>query len=337
MKQIVELQPGERSEVFNEAGATLGLPPSYVEKDFWVCWTLGVLFGDPVSGQHLTFRGGTSLSKGWGLIRRFSEDIDLAMARVWVEAKLPDPGEAGINTAERDRRFKRLRDACRQAIRDKLYPLLTTEVAKLGGEAKVELEDLDQARDPFVIKLHYPKGAIKAPGDYSQAVVKIELSGRADDWPQEARGISPYVFKALPQLGKSDPVNVQCVLPRRTFWEKAALLHEQHTRPEAKALAVRQARHLYDLVQLWESVSKDAELVKLFPGVMMHRQAFYGYSWVNYAKLKPGDLKLAPPEDRMRDWRLDYQAMATMFFEEPPEFDRLVASLREIKTKLGAL
>ena len=180
MDQIIELSVDDRRDVFNEAGVQLGLPPFYVEKDYWVCWVLRLMFGHETMGPHLTFRGGTSLSKGWDLIKRFSEDIDVAMSRDWVDPDLPDLGEQGISTAQRDRQLRRLRGACRKAIRDDLVPLLEAEAAELGDGASVVVVALENARDPFVIELHYPKGGMEIPGDYSRAVVKIELSGRAE-------------------------------------------------------------------------------------------------------------------------------------------------------------
>jgi predicted nucleotidyltransferase component of viral defense system len=101
MNRIASLSSAERRAVFNEAGVSLGLPPFHVEKDFWVCWVLGTLFGDAGVGPHLTFRGGTSLSMGWGLIERFSEDIDLAMARSshWIRRAIPSAFTSTIRRA----------------------------------------------------------------------------------------------------------------------------------------------------------------------------------------------------------------------------------------------
>ncbi len=97
MNAVLQLSVEERVEFFTQAGAELGLPAFYVEKDFWVCWTLEVLFNSELIGPHLSFRGGTSLSKGWGLIDRFSEDIDLSISRDWIDPELPDPTDESIS------------------------------------------------------------------------------------------------------------------------------------------------------------------------------------------------------------------------------------------------
>lgn len=338
MKQIIELSLAERAEVFTQAGAELGLPAFYIEKDFWVCWVLGLLFSDERMGPHLTFRGGTSLSKCWGLIDRFSEDVDLAMSREWVDPDLPNPAEAGISNAQRESRLTQLRRACREAVRTEVLPYLETELKQLGGGAKVEAVKLDQARDPFVIDLQYPAGGLDVPGDYHTAVVKVELSGRADDWPQEDRNIRPFVADAFPQqLGPWLPMQVACVTPARTFWEKAALLHERYSQGDEVKLGARQARHLYDLVQLWKHVKGEEGLAELFEGVKLHRKTFFNYGRVDYDRLRPGDLVLVPPDDQLADWRGDYQAMSPMFIGEPPTFGTLIASIAKIEQELETL
>ena len=150
MNTIATLPVKERRALFNETGVRMGLPPFHIEKDFWVCWALAVLFDNAEVGPHLTFRGGTSLSKGWGLIERFSEDIDLAMARAWFGV-LKDPAEKGIVSAERDRRLKGLRDECRRMITQVLCPVIEKEAGTLKEPMKIEVEPLDKARDPFCI------------------------------------------------------------------------------------------------------------------------------------------------------------------------------------------
>jgi hypothetical protein len=259
------------------------------------------------------------------------------MSREWVDPDLPNPGEERINRAERDRRLQRLRRACRQAIREEVVPLLEASVAELGDGACVEVIDLDRARDPFVIKLQYPPCHLKVPADYHEENVKIELSGRADVWPQETRHISPFVADAFPSMGSWKRMQVSCVMPARTFWEKAALLHERYAQGHTETLGVRQSRHLYDLVRLWEHVKCDDGLLGLFDGVKMHRKAFFNYGRVDYDNLLPGNLVLVPPKDQISAWRGDYQAMEIMFNGERPPFDQLIAAIAAIEKELRAL
>jgi predicted nucleotidyltransferase component of viral defense system len=138
MKKIAALPVADRRALFNETGVRTGLPPFHVEKDFWVCWTLSTLFRTKAIGPFLTFRGGTSLSKCWGLIDRFSEDIDLSMARAWF-SNAKDPGESGISNSERETRLKGLRDECRKIISEVLVPEIQMETAKLPAPLKSKL------------------------------------------------------------------------------------------------------------------------------------------------------------------------------------------------------
>lgn len=337
MNTVALLSARERRELFTEAAAETGLPPFHVEKDFWVCWVLSAFFGSPEVGQHLTFRGGTSLSKAWGVIERFSEDIDLAMARPWL-GSAKDPGEEGISPSAKERRLKALRDECRQVIAAVLVPVLRQAADGLSEPWNLEVEPLENARDPFCLHFEYPGTGLRPPADYNRAMVKVELSGRADGWPMEGRTIVPYVADVFPQQTGAPRLTLSCVRPERTFWEKAALVHEQNVRPGARRLAPRQARHLADLVRLWEAGVAQANGFKaLFEGVKAHRHTYFDYSWVDYGALRAGELQLAPPQSRAAEWQADYDAMRGMFFRDPPDFDAVVKRLHDIEGALRAL
>ncbi len=338
MNIVAQLPSEDRLALFTEAGARLGLPPFHMEKDFWVCWVLATLFEHPAVGPNLTFRGGTSLSKAWGVIDRFSEDVDLAMSRDWLgDAK--NPGEAGISPSEKTRRHKALREECREAINDQLVPALQAAAAGLPEPNRIEVEPLEKARDPFCIHFEYPGTGLRPPADYNKAMVKVELSGRADGWPMSERSIRPYITEVFPEETGNPSLTLSCVRPERTFWEKASLIHEQHTaKPEKAALKPHQARHLFDLVRLWNhGVANEANFVALFAGVKAHRHAYFDYNWIDYDRLQPKDLQLVPSPERLPEWKADYQAMRSMFFKEPPDFDELVEQLRIIEQSLTRL
>jgi len=213
MKAVAALSAKDRRDLFTETGVRMGLPPFHIEKDFWVCWTLAALFDDSNTGPHLTFRGGTSLSKAWGVIERFSEDIDLAMSRTWL-GDASDPGEAGISTSEKERRLKALRDECRKAVAEQLTPALKTAAENTLSESfGLEVESLEKARDPFCLFFEYPGTGLKPPANYNKAMVKIELSGRADGWPMESRKIRPYVTEQFPEITGVVTLQLSCVRP----------------------------------------------------------------------------------------------------------------------------
>jgi hypothetical protein len=338
MNAIAQLSARDRRDLFTEAAARSGLPPFHLEKDFWVCWTLGVLFGHDGTRQHLTFRGGTSLSKAWRIIERFSEDIDLSISRQWFEDE-KDPGEPGLTPGEIEKRLAKLRRNCRAAIETKLKPVIQEAIAHLPGSPRIELEPLEQARDPFCIHVHYPQTDLKAPEDYNRPSVKVELSGRAEGWPMEPRSFRPYAVEHFAQLKEGTEITVPAVSPARTFWEKAALVHEQLCRPGDRPPAAFQARHLYDLPRLWQQseIVKAPGMAALFHNVREHRAAFFGYKWMDYANLTAADLKLVPSNTQESMWREDYARMKAMFFNTPPTFDQVLASLREIEHGLSVL
>jgi len=132
------------------------------------------------------------------------------------------------------------------------------------------------------------------------------------------------------------PAKDRRILLERTFWEKAALLHEQNTRAGARPPAPRQARHLSDIVELWQSLSNSVRLRELFPEVIAHRRAFFDYTWVDYANMTPSSLKLIPSDLALPEWQADYKAMQSMFHSTPPDFQELLAALKHIESSLQA-
>jgi len=337
---VATLSANERREVFTETGVRLGMAPFHVEKDFWVCWTLVALFTDSQIGPNLVFRGGTSLSKGWGLIQRFSEDIDLAMNRGWIEeVSEPDAGFSNASKSQQERRLKNLRKKCRALIRKSIVPRLSERLARIveDAPARIVLEAIDKARDPFVVYFRYPESGLTPPSDYFQARVKLELSGRADGVPVSVRNVEPYVSDVFPRMVPAgQQYKIPCVQPIRTFWEKVALIHEQNTRPERAAPASRQSRHLYDVHQLWTAggLTDDAnENDVLFRTVMQHRNLFFAYNWVNHLELEQKDLVICPPKPELNLWHNDYRKMESMFIESAPAFEQVVATLRAIEAQ----
>lgn len=152
----------------------------------------------------------------------------------------------------------------------------------------------------------------------------------------EPRSFRPYVAETFPQFAPDVDVTIPTVSPARTFWEKAALVHEQLSRPGDRPLPAFQARHLYDLHRLWQrtEVTQAPGLAALFESVKQHRATFFGYNWMDYARLNPSNLKLVPDNEKAAAWRDDYARMRPMFFTTPPAFDDLLIHLREIEKSL---
>ena len=162
---------------------------------------------------------------------------------------------------------------------------------------------------------------------YVQPVVKIELGARSDTEPSETPQIRPYLSEAFPQILGPGAFPVHAVAPRRTFWEKAMLVHEETFRPADKPRKIRLARHYYDL---WCLITKGVAAQALaepglFQRVAAHREIFFRWSWVDYTTLRPDSLRLVPPDDQLAAWRQDYQTMrGEMFFGKVPTFDEIL-------------
>lgn len=325
MDGFIQKPAAEKTQALKEAAARLDIPARIVEKDFWVCWTLRELFALPGHGPQLTFKGGTSLSKGWKLIERFSEDIDVVIDR----DSLGFPGEELSG-----KQLERLKDACSARVVKKLLPDLREQLARqLPKGAKWHIEAAEASEDPDLqtILFHYPTEFPEGTG-YIRGAVKIELGARSEPEPAESPEMRPLLAEALPDFVADASFAVRTVVPRRTFWEKAMLLHEETWRPAGKPRKARLSRHYYDL---WCLITKGvaAEAVKdegLFERVAAHRKAFFRYGWMDYDTLSKGSLRVLPLPDQEAEWRKDYEAMrGEMFFRDPPPFDDVLKVIGE--------
>jgi len=323
-----------RRTVCEQAQDTLGLPPATIEKDFWVCWTLKKLFDLTDWGAHLTFKGGTSLSKGWALIERFSEDIDIVINRDALGfggEMAPDRARSKKQTRKR---LDALKEASQRCVNETLLPLLRQAVSQeMPQELSWQLDPDPDDPDRQTLLLTYPT-AIADRMAYLRQVVKIELGARSDTEPAQVVDIHPYIVDAFPALFSQAHFSVRAVSLERTFWEKAMLLHEETFRPREKKRQARMARHYYDLYRLIESGIGDKASVDLalFERIVAHRRVYFKHGWVRYDTLCPGRLRLVPPDEQLADWKSDYAGMKDeMFFGEPPAFDDIIEKVREFQ------
>ncbi len=339
VKAFLELPEARRRSAFLQVNEQMGLQSVSVEKDFWVCWTLRELFALPGIGEHLTFKGGTSLSKAWKLIHRFSEDIDLVVDK----ELLGFGGDASPDHAPSKKqskvRLEKLAETCKNWVQEKLLPELNKRIRTSLGDDGWRLEVDPDMPDGQCLLFHYPTVFSKEAAGYVRPVVKIELGARSDDWPAESREIQAYVTELFPQLDADAVFSVKVLASERTFWEKACLLHEETFRPKEKRRKIRMARHYYDLWCLLQAGVGERALAdrELFARVASHREIFFSYSWVDYSTHKPGTFRLMPPEEHLADWRSDYQEMlGPMFFGETPTFDELIAAARTFEERFNA-
>ena len=320
MDSFIALPDERRLAFLQEAEARVSLPSISIEKDFWVCWTLRELFGLPEWQGRLAFKGGTSLSKGWKLIKRFSEDIDVVISRESLGFSGDASPEAASSKKERKRRLDSLKAACQKDVQESLRPALDARFRSLlPANLRWSLDIDEDDADKQTLLFNYPSAFPGAPG-YVRRRVKIEMGARSDSEPSEMRIIAPYLAEAFPSL-KMQGCSIHTVAARRTFWEKAMLLHEENQRPLGKPLKPRLARHYYDIWCLIDKhvASEALADMELFGRIVAHREVFFNWSWVNYSTFRPGVFNLAPSKERLHEWRRDYDAMRVeMFFGEPP-------------------
>ena len=329
MNAFISLTPEERYSACMQVEESMQLQAVSVEKDFWVCWTLREIFTLPSIGDHLTFKGGTSLSKAWQIIQRFSEDIDLVVDKEALGFGGDAAPDKASSNKQRKARLEKLMEACRQWVQGMLQPALAARLLATLGETGWRIEIDPDMPDGQCLLFYYPSAFQQTAAGYVRPVVKIELGARSDDWPHEMKSIQPYVTECFPALGPNAAFPVRVLAAERTFWEKACLLHEETFRPADKPRKFRMARHYYDLWCLLEAGVGERALAQtaLFQRVAEHRELFFRFSWVDYSTHKPGTFRLTPPADHLAEWQTDYQAMlGPMFFGDTPTFAQIMAA-----------
>ena len=260
MDTVLQLTSKQRVELFESAALKTGMDAVILEKDFWVCWTLKELFRLPTIGEHLIFKGGTSLSKVFKIIERFSEDIDVSIDRSFLGFGGANEPEAGASNKEKQRRIEALKAACQQKIAGELLPALEAAIkSKVRRDEKWSLRSDDEDPDKQTLLFDYPTSFAPDATGYIRRAVKIEMGARADHWPCETKTVTPYVAEQFPQGFKEPSCAVKVLSVERTFWEKATILHAEFHRPADKPMPERFSRHYGDFYELiHKGVSKSA-------------------------------------------------------------------------------
>lgn len=340
MDTFLQIPSARRLLAFQQVDEAMGLQAVSVEKDFWVCWTLRELFSLPHIGTHLTFKGGTSLSKAWKLIQRFSEDIDIIVDKEALGFGGDAAPDRAPSNKQRKARLADLMDACHKWVQGTLQPAFASRIRAVLGDTDWLLEVDPDMPDGQCLLFHYPSVFPPTAAGYVRPVVKIELGARSDDWPHEEKPILPYVTEHFPALDSAPAFSVRVLTSERTFWEKACLLHEETFRPPGKPRKIRMARHYYDLWCLLRAGVGESALAQpaLFQRVAEHRELFFRFSWVDYTTHKPGTFRLTPPAEHLPNWRSDYTEMlGPMFFGPTPSFEEMIAAATEFETSFNTL
>jgi hypothetical protein len=336
MDNFLLLKDVDKKAYFDVVAHDLGVTPQLIEKDFWVCWILKTLFSLPTSGSHLTFKGGTSLSKCYNVIKRFSEDVDVSIERTFLTSQESIEPDMKQGTNENQRRLDRLKQACQEKIADVIIPELEKKIGSaLSGMGKWEIKLDPDDPDNQTVLFAYPSVIDNGKGGYVQSVVKIELGARSDHWPVEVMSVKPYVSNAAGKVA-IEGAKVRVLGAERTFWEKATILHAISNGSKLRA---RMSRHYYDVGEMVDSpiYSKAIQNIDLLIKVAEHKALFFKDSKAHYDLAKPGTLRLVPLDEHLVQLNEDYRQMQQMFFEEPPTFYQIVEKLRGIEKEINEI
>jgi hypothetical protein len=327
VNRFVKLPQSEQALYFRQVSEQISLSAEAVEKDFWVVWVLGRLFSSELLAPKILFKGGTSLAKVFGLIDRFSEDIDLILD--WEEVVSEDP-MAERSKTKQDQFNKWVPMQSRKYIEHTFLP----EVIRLmDGVCTAAIEE----HAPDVINIRYPASF---SNEYLRPEIRLEIGPLAQWIPNARYEVSSYAAEAFPDLFECPRCSVNAIKAERTFWEKATILHHEAHRPEEAPVPVRYSRHYYDLYLMATDKSvKRAALgdLEMLRSVVTFKKKFFPRGWANYDAAKPGSLKLIPPERILNAMRKDYAAMQDMIFGRRPSFDDIISGLRELELEINAL
>lgn len=346
MDIVATLPAAERTELFQETANRRGMATQIIEKDFWVCWTLKHLFELPRVGPHLIFKGGTSLSKIFRVIERFSEDIDVSINREYLGFEGSDDPANIEGSNARKRQLDALQQACIDKIASEVFPSLRKSFERVLGESREEDSDsswqltLDDT-DPQNLLFAYPRNGSSQHGSdisYIRPVVKIEIGARSDHWPAEMYSISPYAAEVFPDyFGDGISYVLKVLEAERTFWEKATLLHSEYYRPENSTTAERISRHYYDLHRLSQTPIAERALDKLelLDRVVDHKKTFFRQARANYDEARAGNIHLLPHDARVAALNIDYEKMRDMLFGDIPSFEDIMESLTKLESRIN--
>lgn len=339
MDKFVSLDTKDKRAYFEVAAANLNIMPQLVEKDFWVCWILKILFLLPEVGTHLTFKGGTSLSKCYNVIKRFSEDIDISIERPFLSKTETIEPDKKKSNKENQKRLKELQAVCKTKIDEVIVPSLKQAIAAVLTDKKQWKLGMD-AEDPDgqTVLFTFPHAMINNAESYIRSSVKVEFGARADHWPVETVTIVPYIVN-VPGERVVEGVSVRVLAPERTFWEKATILHMIYHYPTEKNVPLRMSRHYYDIYAMADSpiYKRALENISLLKTVAEHKTLFFKANWAHYEEATPPGLRLLPREDQMSALKNDYRQMQQMFFEEPPTFDQIIEKLRGVEKEINRI
>lgn len=331
--KFLQLPDIDKIQLINEIHDKTNLSQVIIEKDIWVTAVLRAIFALPYA-EHLSFKGGTSLSKCWNLIDRFSEDIDIAINREYF-------GFFGDSFTVKEV-SKKLRKASCKFVREKLQFDLLNQMNADGIPTDLFAINVDitpiTTTDPEKIFIAYK--SIFNPNLYIKNIVILEISGRSMKEPLQTVCINSIVNETFPtSTFAEEHFEIKAVAPERTFLEKICLLHEEFSKPNDLVRVDRMSRHLYDLSKILDTPIAENALSnkELYKSIIAHRKMFMSLKDFDYDTLIPSKINIIPPENIISQWEEDYNKMQTMIYNNTLSFSNLIEKLKQFNEKINQI
>jgi len=330
MKDFLQLENKERLFIFEQIRSKTGMNLQAIEKDWWVTQSLRLIFMLDCA-PHLVFKGGTSLSKAWDLIERFSEDIDLALDRKYL----------GFDKEMTGSQVSKLRKTSFKYISTIFFNQLIEKFSEEGLEnLKIQIAEVKDAdKDPLIIEIYYPE--VTGFSEYLKPRVLIEIGSRSLRDPFTLRTFSSLVGEHFAGRTFADEkITIPVVNPERTFLEKIFLLHEEFQKPADKIRVDRLSRHFYDIERLMDTTYAKIAMTdnELYWNIVDHRRTLTPVRGIDYDNHTPEKIRLIPPEHIQDKWQKDYEIMQeNMIYGESLPFDKLLMRIAEVQHKINAI
>lgn len=343
--RIIAASPEDRRGLFLTTANRLGTPLQNVEKDFWVSWVLDLLFNGRDAGEpRLLFKGGTSLSKAYGLISRFSEDIDITVFREDIGQDIQVGDLEGLSGKQQRLLLEAIKQACQAYIQGTLKARLNRQIEAAFREAGVSLAEAPVVHDPDdpdqqTLLVRYPSVSTGVD-EYVKPTVKIEAGAKSALDPHRFATIQPYVADDMPaaDLVVSGVVTIDA---ERTFWDKVVILHGlrrwHDNRGVLRQHGHRVSRHYYDIYKLTRSPVGQLAATDhaLALDCARHALMFFNSADLDLLHARPGSFSITPTPGMVDALRRDYQAMTGMIFGEVPDFSEVLDATRRLEQAIN--
>lgn len=328
---FTDLTDNDRRDIIDYVSGKTGFLRNVVEKDWWVTSVLRAIFSLPYA-DNVSFKGGTNLSKCWGLINRMSEDIDIGISREFLGFS----GDLSKNQIS-----DKLRRASCSFVRNIMSRDVGNALVAQGISPEAITVTVQETKvstvDPETIYVAYQ--SLYDGNGYVMPQVKIEVSGRSMTEPVSKVSVRSYILENLPKLTfQEEAVVVNAVIPQRTFLEKLFLLHEEFSKPDSEIRIERMSRHLYDVYNIMQTKIADEALAddRLYDSVVEHRRKFIGLKDFDYASLRKKTLKIVPEGEIRAKWETDYKnTVANMIMGVAPDFEDIMFALENLNNRIN--